>query len=251
MAITDELKNANGAVEAPKAPTAGASSEASQLNAQFRAKGTAIRANMSDAEKQAEGSKSATLEFVHALGNPRKTQPRKEGNQTIPSIQVVGFTFKTTEDIDVPVYPYLEGASSSLLKVDFTKETKHIAAGTEFNLNLMETAGLLSRVEYAGKATGGSKPVALSSTVSKERKEPLPQLRLEAANGSVKEGMVEVATKDASTGKWIVKPEFEEYKNLFIQRAGGRPGTGAPKASGEATKDIAAAFRDFIAKKAQ
>ena len=245
MAITSELTNENAAPE--KAVSAATKNE-SAMNAQFRAKGQAVRANMSDAEKAAEGSKSDTLEFVHALGNPRKTQSRVENKTALPSIQVCGFTFKTSVDIDVPVYPFLDTASQSPDRVEYTTQTKHIAAGSTFNLNLMETAGLLARVEYAGKATGGSKPVALSSTVSKERNDPLPQLRLIGGTGSVKEGIVEVATKNEN-GNWVVKPEYEEYKNLFLKKQGGRPGTGARKVSGETTKDIAAAFRAFIAEK--
>jgi hypothetical protein len=247
MAITDEM-NKGAAVAAPE--TAGKSVDADVVakHKAFRNLGESIRSNMTEEEKAAEGSKSGTLEFVHCLGNPKVPQPRKENGQTIPSVQVVGYTFKTTEDIDVPVMPYVEGASSNLLNVEYGAETRHIAAGTTFNLNVLEAGGLLSKVEYAGKASGGGRPVVLAVSFSKTRPDPLPQLRLESQSGSIKDTIIDVATKGAD-GKWACKPEYQEFGKLFVSRTSTRPGSGAPKAAGESSKSVAAAFRDFLAKK--
>lgn len=114
------------------------------------------------------GSKSHTIEFIAALGDPSRsdvTQATKDSpKRTDPTI--VGYAFKATEDLMVPdVNPDKDFASNLF---SFIKEEAHntrpVKAGEQFNLTKAETALLISREEYNGVFSGGTMDVVANYT---------------------------------------------------------------------------------------
>ena len=223
-----------------KAPTATGKS-ASGLEA-FKATGANLRQSLTDDQKAVEGSKAGELVFVAALGNPMRKQSRVQNGADIESFEVVGYKFKSTSDITVDVADF-KSDWKELTDVDFVGQ-RQIKAGEEFNLNLVETGLLLSNIVYGGRASGNpDKKVILSATISKDRKEPRPVLKIDTAaglKGSVKENMILIAENQNGTG--VVKPGYEKFAPLF-NKVSLKKVTGATKDTGEGTANIAAAFR--------
>lgn len=248
--ITEASKNV-GTAAAPAAPAAQAAKtgKGSTKGAEFRQKGEALRATMSDDQKAAEGSKSEKVAFVCALGDPTSKQPRVDKGVQKDSFTVCGYKFKALEDVDVPVLKITGGKKDPLNYDD--QGTKHVKAGEVFALNLAETGMMMSRVEYAGTFSGEGESVALMAAISGTRDNPLPALR-RVGEGNIKENMELVADVTKQGDKRIakVKPEYEEtFGYLFVRKDATRGTSGATKKSGEAQKAIAAAFRDFFANK--
>lgn len=253
MAISDVIDNNNKAnaktnTTAPEAKAKGGKN--SGLEA-FKASGAANRAQMTEDQKAVEGSKQDKIAFVAALGDPNRKQARVAGSVSLPSNVVVGYKFKALEDVDVPV-ENLKPNFKNLIDVEFSAETRHVKAGEEFHLNLVETADFISRLEYAGRFTGEGITVGISAKSSKDRPgEPLPILG-KIGGGSIKEGMQFVAdmvgvTED-SKGTPKIKPEYEDsFGVLYTKRSLSKKTAGAPKKSGEGQADIAAAFRALYA----
>lgn len=250
MAIKDVIEKKQ-AEEATPAVTPTADGKASKAEA-FRQEGAAIRAQMTEDQKAAEGSKSDKVAFVCSLGNPAKRQNRVEKSQNIASHEVVGYKFKVLEDTVVPVAPYV---SSNILDVAPATE-KTVKAGEVVALNLVETAMFMSRIEYAGKFTGEGTGVNLTVRSAKDRTDPLPVLQL-AGEGSIKSTMELVgdivgAGADGKGGTVTVKPEYQEtFGKLFEKRRLGRQAAGKIKKAGNAQANIAAAFRSYYQSKAK
>lgn len=266
MAVSDALKNAQkktgtGAPAAPtapqapapkaKAPTAGGNGGNTLLDA-FKQEGAKSREAMSDDERAIEGSKSNTLEFVCALGDPSSSQNRKVGNEYVKSKAVIGAKFKFHEDAMCPFAPIRQGCSDPTDTEAITEVP--VKAGDVVALNLTEYAALLSKVEYAGTATAGSMPVILSGTIKKAGGFPLPQLKLASTSGSYKENMEMVAetVENPNGGKsYKVRDEYAEKFGAWYNRKSMQKGSAkAPKKAGENAANMAAAFRIAFAKKA-
>lgn len=220
----------------------------SQKTAALKAQGASIREKASADEKEIEGSKSGDIEFVSCLGDPaakRKIMgPVDEATgkaTTLPTHLVVGYQFKALADIDVPVKP-LKG--KNLYEVE-AQGTKHVAAGTVFALNIMETAELISRVEYAGWFTGGDKKVFLSVVFGKSDDKPHPVLKIANGNGSIKSNMTMIS--DIVDDKPVLKPEFQEsYANYYKKRDRVSKPDSKTRVAGEDAKNLAAAFRTMF-----
>lgn len=253
MALSD-VTGAQGVAPAGKAPAVGEQAGAGKKGGDKRhdqlvAKGQAIRAKMSDEEKQLEGSKSDKVVFVGALGDPNKPQSRKENNQDIPSYVVVGYAFKALEDMTVPRADLKKQFKNFMDVGQLTEET--VKAGETFYLNVFETGVLISKPIYAGSFTGEGTTVTLSAKYAQNREEPLPVLN-KVGKGSVKENMILVADMvgagEGVKGTPKVKDEFaSKFSVLYEKRVAGKKGSSAGnRASGESTKDIAAAFQAFI-----
>lgn len=241
MAISDALKTGETPVE--KKTTANASQKRSEV---FKSQGVAARASLTDDQKAAEGSKSATITFKGCLGNPARPQSRVQKGASVPSLTVVGYEFVSSEPITVDVLPIKEGFKS-LSDVDYENaSTKQIAAGEVFALNAVETASLISKEEYAGKFCGDGKEVTLSVKFANDRPDPLPILK--TAEGSIKDVMTPVA--DMVEGKPVVKEQYaEKFAVLFARRKATKTGATKVAQAGEAEKNIAAAFRQFLESK--
>lgn len=242
-----EAKKAVATAPTPVASTKGANSKTEQ----FKQDGANIRSQYTADQKALEGSKSDKVAFVCALGDPNKKQARVEGKQSIDSYAVVGYKFKALEDMTVPFAPIKEGFKS-LTDVEPATE-KPVKAGEVFALNLVETAQLISRIEYAGKFCGEDETVVLSVKASKSREELLPILSKQGA-GSIKSNMELIAEMQGATadskGTPVIKPEFaDSFGKLYVRKTAKR-GTGTrDKKAGEGQANIAAAFRNLYASK--
>lgn len=258
MALKDKIAEAQAgktggqAAPAPApTPSAKGKGDSSRTEA-FKASGAAARAQMSEDQKAMEGSKSDKVAFVCALGDPSRKQPRVENKTSVPSFVVVGYKFRALEDMTVPKAPLRQNPQSP---VDVEEPTeRQVAAGEEFHMNLVETAMLISKVEYAGRFSGEGTQVALSVKVANDRPEPLPIL-LKVGPGSIKENMELIADMvggdgDKNRGTAQVKPEYAEtFGALYTRRSMQKKSAGAAKKAGEAQADIAAAFRAYYGKK--
>lgn len=245
MALSDKLNAGATSTPETKVPKATASKTSA-----FKDQGASLRAQMSEDQKAAEGSKSDKVAFVCALGDPNRKQARVENKTSVPSFVVVGYKFKVLEDMDVPFAPLKQGMKS-ILDVE-PATTKHVAAGTVVALNIVETAMFISQIEFAGKFSGEGAEVYLSAKASQDRPEPLPILNKQGA-GSIKENMELIADMvgaDATNkGTPQIKAEFaESFGALYTKKSISKASTAAKKA-GEGQKDIAAAFRNFYANK--
>lgn len=256
MAVSDAMKAAGQA--APKAPVTPAQpapkgKKDDALRTAFVAEGAKVREAMSDDEKAVEGSKSDTLEFICALGDPSVKQNRTENKTSIPSYAVIGVKMRFKEDATCPFAPLAENCKNTTDTVAITEVP--VKAGDVVALNLTEYAALLSKVEYGGMATGGEKKVRLGCTVSNAEGFPLPNLKLEGqAKGSYKEGMELIADviggTDGTRKTFKVKEEYaEKFGAWYNRKKMSKTSAAAPKAKGENAKNIAAAFRVALAKK--
>lgn len=248
MALSKKIKEAEGA-KAPTAPsTASAKSGGAKVSAVdvFREKGAAARAKMSDDEKALEGSKSDTLTFVGCIGDPIKqaSLKLKDGTYTKTPL-VVGYQFRSSEDIQVPVCPIKEGASDHMA-VTPTGEMRAVKAGETFNLNVTETAILLSRVEYSTLASGeGTNAYLYAKPPAKDSDMPVtPAVR--SALGTVKNNIELYAdvsrAKDGTITDKKVKPGFEQFAPLLERKQ--RISKGG-STSGDRQKAVAAGFREM------
>lgn len=226
---------------APKADTVkGAKGKDSKVE-QFKRDGASLRAAMSEDQKALEGSKSDTIEFVSCLGNPMKKRNRKTEGKYVDAVAVVGYRFKSTEDIQVPVAPFKDEPKDQY-DVNKTGEKRAVKAGEEFDVNVIEAAILMSQVEYAGTASGGGQEVYMYPNSSQDSAMPRPAFR--STGGSIKENTIMIAEKVGE--EWQVKPGFEAFAAVVKKRAGRSKGAGKGK-SRDNIKDAAAAFRKMYA----
>lgn len=255
MALKDKIAAAQGeqaqaaAQNAAPAPAGSAGKGNNTKTEAFKARGVALRAQMSDDQKAVEGSKSDKVAFVCALGDPSRKQARVENKTSVPSYVVVGYKFKALEDMTVPKAPLKQGMKT-ILDVEPAAD-RQVAAGEEFALNIVETAMLISRVEYAGRFSGEGTQVALSVKMAGDREDPLPILNKVGA-GSIKENMELIADMvggdgtEKNRGTAQVKDEYAEtFGALYTRRSLTKKSAGAVKKTGEGQADIAAAFRAY------
>ena len=119
-------------------------------------------------------------------------------------------------------------------------------AGQEVDLNIIETAYMISQPQFAGKFTGEGQEVILTAKCSKSREDLLPVLR--KSNGTIKEPMILIAdmvgADENSKGKAQVKEEFAKFSPLFRKRTSSRGASKNVKAV-ETAANLAAAFFDL------
>lgn len=246
MAISDAVAKASGnaVAPAPKSAPKKGSSKDNPFRDAFVANGAAIRENMSEDERAVEGSKSDKLEFVCSLGNPARSNKRKEGGENKPSHEVVGYKFIIHEDMQIPVSPLKEtpAGPTDTGSISLTDGK----AGETVVLNLIEAAALLSRAEFAGRATGGTRGVFLGATVQENTtSNPKPQIKWIGGNGSTKETM-ELIGDVTETGV-VLKPGYEKFAPLFTKKKMSRKSAGAGAKKNDSVANLAAAFRNLYA----
>lgn len=227
----------------------GADTLRKKVHQEFKDRGAALGAQLTEEQIALEGSKSGDVAFVCAVGNPKQKQDRVSKGQSVPCYKPVGYKFKALADIKVPVLPLKDGCKT-LIDVDVQAETEvAVKKGQTFVCNLREYGALISRPEYGGTFDGEGKRVYLGVTFSGERLDPYPILK--AAEGSVKETMDLIAdvTKNADgTDKYTIKPEYEEkFAVLLKPRKIERNSAGGAKASeaGQSAKNVARALSDW------
>lgn len=225
-------------------------------HAQFKARGEALGAQMSEEEKAKEGTKRGAIAFVCALGNPKQKQDRVTGGKSVPCYKPVGYKFEALEDIVVPVIPLKDNYTSLIDVAVENASTITVKAGDTFVCNLREYGALISQTEYNGIFNGKGREVFLGVTFAGNRTEPYPILK--ASEGSVKENMELIADVEevkgadgAPTKKYTVKDEYaEKFGMLFKARSATRTGSGSARASeaGVAASNLARALQDYYTK---
>lgn len=257
MALSQAInKNAGAAPAAaptaPKPTVAGGANktQSSAKTENFKAHGASLRSQMSEDEKKMEGSKSDKVEFICALGDPKRSQKRRAGNQDLDSHVVVGYAFKVLEDMKVPYAP-LKVGFQSLIDCEPYKWVDAKAGETVY-LNNYETGIFMTQIQFAGNFTGGGNAVSLSIKFSADREDPLPVLNKDG-KGSIKEGMMLIADVTEVDGQQQVKLKegMDKFQALYVKRrTAGKGGTTGAKKN-ETQKNLAASFRDFLASKGQ
>ena len=146
-----------------KAATKAATAERVEGNAKAKAEAQAQAPVQSNVEDTVLDSKRKTLIFVAPLEDPSipdttditvngKKEPYTTG-------LIVGYRFKSTEDIMVPDCGLDVGFKQDKMNYINAEGTRAVKAGEEFDLTPFEMAMLLSRPEYNTYAEGGENPV--------------------------------------------------------------------------------------------
>lgn len=216
----------------------------------FKATGTTARQVYDETTKALEGSASDSVQFIIALSNPARSQKRVQNKVSVDSHEVVGYKFKALKDIKVPTAHVLANAKTPMECEE--PVWSDVPAGTEFFLNLYETGLLISQVEYGGCFNGGGDEVVLHATFAASRgNAPLTVIKRKGA--PIKDKLLPVADVSDVNGKKVstVKAEYsEKFGYLYVRSAGVRTSGGGTKVvDKESEKDLAAAFRQFTAKK--
>lgn len=237
-----------------------------------------VKAGMPVQEVNSEvvGSKSATLHFIAALGDPSRDDVTpivvngKKEKKVDPTI--VGYQFKSDVDLQVPNVMPGDGIKNNLMSyTGDTTATVLVKAGTPFNLTKFETGMLISREEYNGRATGGEKQVLATYTISAKKASDgslakassataIPSVSLRAVTGSIKDyAMIPVLnfTKEKGANgttkktRTIIKG-FEKFEGLCKEsvRATGDSRGGSSTATNTRNKGAAAFLQIASAKKA-
>lgn len=257
MAISDKLNQTNGNVApaaapqaAPKAPTGGKGQKMADV---LKTQGQALRAQMTEDQKAAEGSKRDKVAFVAAIGDPTHPQSRTENKQSKAGVLIVGYRLKALEDMTVPVCPLKPDCKDPLDCAGISSIT--VKAGDTFDVNLAEMTLLISQPEYAGKFSGEGQEVYISSSSTQDAAKVRPIFRL-VEEGSIKTNTIMIAdivgkeTDPKGKGQAVIKPEFADKFGAWIRKKSAKKSAGsATQKGGESAANLAAAFGNLYRQK--
>lgn len=190
--------------------------------------GEVVLAAMTPEQIDILASKSHTLHFNYALGLASQKQHRTIGITdkithkkeffASSNFKIVGFSFKSDMDIEVPVIDVTKDHRTGF---DFEKDVTYVevSAGTEFYLTSLEAMVLLIQDEYAGLFEANGQPLGgelgFNSKTFKEGKTalPTPVIKFYKGNGSIKDSIVQVDQhiKDV----WSIIPGYEKFESLI------------------------------------
>jgi hypothetical protein len=233
---------------APSAPSVDA--QAKTKNNELKNIGEQARGTMTDAEKAMEGSKSAAIQMVRAIGNANKKVTRTGPNkESIVSNEVIGYVIKNVsgEAIAIPVAPY---KGSNICEANISGETRQLPAGAQTVVNLVEAGMLVSQVEFAGKFTGNG--VEARFTPKPQKDSQLPKVTFKTSGGSIKDNMLLIGKEKSADGQVMFTGECAEFatdlersfKPVFVRKSASR---GTKKVAKDTFAINAAAFRQMIA----
>ncbi len=217
--------------------------------------GIEARKFLSEDEKKAEGAKSAEIAFIATIGG--KKQKRVEAKQAVDSYKPIGYRFKANADLMVPESPLV--AKGDAYQTKAPTEWRPVKKGETFDLNLVETAILLSKSEFGGTASGDANlVVSLCASIDQADGDDIIKPYLRVAQGSIKANLITAATEQSGGvsvgGKeavtYIVKPEFQKKFGLIFERkqVGGVGGLSS-KDTKDSAKNWAAYLRTAYTKK--
>ena len=216
-------QGADGAQTTGTAPVTTGKGKGKADKTELVRKGAAIIEQMSDEEKQALGSKSATLRLEHLLGLESDKTSRKTTTGSLPCATAVGAKMFTTEDIKVPVIDIKKNKNTGITAEDITY--RDVKANSEFVLSYYELMFLIIRPEYSGVCAnkyaddGVIFEPKTPKFLTSQQKLPTPSFRFTPACGkSIKEGMVSVDVKGAD-GKWVIKEEYAEKFGDLVKKS--------------------------------
>lgn len=183
---------------------------------------------------------SDKLHLVAPLGdpsNPDTTTDEKSGDKKVTST-IVGYRMKADIDLEVPDVKVGDDFKKNLMSfVGDPNQTRHVPAGTEFDLTRFELGMLISRDEFNGKALGGDKPVSCSYSTSQKKGSAgsvltasgataIPSISLRAFNPgqSIKDfPIIDVLDYTVTKGEnnvvrkvRTIKPGFEKFAALCV-----------------------------------
>lgn len=184
------------------------------------------------------GSMSDKLHLVAPLGDPSNPDTTNENGVKKVTSTIVGYRFKADVDLEVPDVEVGDDFKKNLMSFKGDpNRTRHVPAGTEFDLTRFETGMLISRDEFNGKALGGDKPVVCSYNASQKKGStgtvmttsgatsiPSISLRAAAQGASIKDFPI-IDVLDYTTTKGenntirkvrTIKPGFEKFAALCI-----------------------------------
>jgi hypothetical protein len=233
---------------APQTPAVDA--QAKSKNNELKNIGDAVRGSMSDAEKAMEGTKSAAIQLIRAIGNANKKVTRTSPNkESITSNEVIGYVIKNVsgEAINIPVAPY---KGSNICEANISGEMRQLPAGAQTVVNLVEAGMLVSQVEFAGKFTGGG--VEARFTPKTQKDSQLPKVTFKISGGSIKDNMLLIGKDKTADGQVQFVGEATEFatdlersfKAVFARKSANRA---AKKVAKDTFAINAAAFRQMIA----
>ena len=229
---------------------------------------------VNDTPDEIFGSKSDTVIFVAALGDPSRDDVTTkivdgvEKKSVDPTI--VGYAFKCTEDVEVPDFGIPKDLKKNPMDYENLEGTRKVKAGEVFYLTRMETGAFLSQDEYSGRTTGGDMPTTVTyGSLRKTNKNgqqsaaaagsEIATVSLRASNpdASIKNiEMIKVLESVDTVGeggrrikKRTLNAGFEKWQSLCVVAArpkGTRAGAGS-KASKR--NDRALAFKAILEKK--
>ena len=281
MGLFDEAMTNAGMPNADKKETKTAGNP---TLAKLEAAANAELAAMTEAGRLAElGSKSGALVFKHMLGNPCVADKRRVGTQKDASGKTlldannkpvtidqdcskpIGFVFKATEDVSVPVITGKKTPKTGFNPEDLSEKT--YPAGSDVILTYLELFLLAIRPEYslrfgaeivdeAGNKVLNPKGFRLDIKMSTYLKKDggdgaaLPSPSPSLVKGAVKEGMVDICTKGANGEPvWGDNNPYKEKFEVFFSRSTkslrDKVG-GAKKDDNEASYKLAAMCRNIL-----
>lgn len=231
----------------------------------------AAEAPVTEEQVNAEcGKLSDKLTFIAALGDPSRDDVTvkevngKQVRKVDPTI--VGYRFVADIDLEVPDCKPGDDIKDNLMS--FTGDpynTRHVPAGTQFDLTKFETGALISRVEFNGKALGGERQVVCAYTsVAKKTSNgqiaktssavSVPTIALRALSGSIKDyEMIPVLTFKKEVGNQgqtkkvrEIIPGFEKWEGLCKEAVRRTSARGTSAAKTNARNKGAAAFLQIM-----
>ena len=247
--------------------------ETATVKAEEKAAATAASAPVENIEAGVLGSKSHTIEFVAALGDPSRDDitPGKNGEDKRVDPVIVGYRFRALEDVVVPDCGTTPNLKTDLMDFDSEKvdNTRVVKKGETFDLTRFETGLLLAPPEFNGKVTGGQKPVicvyqtsatksANGEVTKKTDMGKMPGVSLRAVEGSIKDYQIIPVlefTKEPGAGKGMVVkkrtiiPGFEKWEPLCRVATRTAGAKGAASAAGNQRNQRAAAFLNIVNQK--
>lgn len=141
-----------------------ASTDAEQVKTEVEAEATVAPQN-----GVVYGADSDKITLVAPLGNPADpdTTSVKNADGTISknvTSTIVGYRFVSAIDLDVPDVEPTDDLKKNLMSFNPEKvgTTRHVPAGTEFDLTKFETGMLLSEERFNGRISGGGKEIVCS-----------------------------------------------------------------------------------------
>ncbi len=226
----------------------GVKREATDKMKAYRKEGEFERGQMSEADKAKEGSARADIAFVTCLSSKSSISP-KDGTP-VPvgyRLQNVSNHPITVETMKFNVYP-TERSKRAKNQFDVDTQnrgTKTVQPGQMFNVNPVEMAALISRLEYSGYFNGGDKgQVKLTAQLVGDESIPRPSLVFTDKNQKIRTIFEEITAKvGEGKGHWVCKDEYkEEFEALFIRAT--RPEGAGGKVDNAA--NTAAVFRKLL-----
>jgi hypothetical protein len=209
----------------------------------FRQDGVAMLDKLPDADKKKIGSKAASLEFIHALTDPRNPSDIA-GADKLPLEKgvgaIVGVTFTSTEDVVIPRFSAKCSIEEGIKNPETEVSAERVPKNTPFDLTSLEALAFLSNVlTYAGgfSCKGTTEGCFMSAKASKYLKKgqalPTPTFNVKPIKAA-RHVRDDICVKVGD--QWVCKDQYKPLFQHLFEKSNAVRGTGA----GTAGKNAAA-----------